>query len=679
MLLESGSVNHLLEERVLILTSSAEEAERVRAPLMRAAIVFLECEDLAGMLTALTFGAAAIVLSDAWLATPDADRLIAFLEGQPQWSELQVILLCGTDARIKLRPALERLGNSTLLEEPLRSFALVAAVRSAQQSRGRQYQLREHLREREEAGLALQESEERLRFTLDAGELGFWQHDLITDHLECSDLCKAHFGRALHDAMTHVEVLAALHPADQERAKAAIRSAIQERRRYELEYRVIRPGGGVHWLMVRGRANYGTDGRPVSTVGVTLDITQRKHAEMRQLEQAEHLRVLSECAGQLLATDHRGSMVGLLFERVRRHMRLDLYCTYLVDPADASLRMASCGGIPASLEETLTPRAFGEGLCGEVAETRQPITLSGVQESADPRAALMKQFGMSACTCHPLVVGDRLLGTLTFAVREQERFTDDQVEFLRTISHYVALAMERARIEEDLRETARRKDEFVAMLAHELRNPLTPILNATHLLQMLAGEDARLQRLRDTVERNALHLARLVNDLLEVSRVNHGKIQLQMQCVDLGEILEQAVAGTEHLFEERGHDLQVTLPVEPVLLNADATRLLQVVVNLLNNAAKYTDPGGRVELWAVQCAEEVSIHVRDNGRGMDPALLARIFDLFVQGEQSLDRSEGGLGIGLTLVKRLVEMHEGSIHASSEGPGRGSEFIVRLPL
>ena len=225
----------------------------------------------------------------------------------------------------------------------------------------------------------------------------------------------------------------------------------------------------------------------------------------------------------------------------------------------------------------------------------------------------------------------------------------------------------------------RRKDEFLAMLSHELRNPLAPILNAVQLLRHPGGGgEAIREQARGIIERQVGQLKRLVDELLEVSRITTGRIRLHYESVDLGGLVGQAVESARPLIDQRRHQLAVSLPPEPVWLHADATRLEQVVVNLLTNAAKYTDEGGRISLTLEREGDEAVLRVRDTGVGIAPDLLPRIFELFTQAERSLDRSQGGLGVGLTIVQRLVEMHRGRVEAYS-ALGRGSEFVVRLPV
>jgi PAS domain S-box-containing protein len=231
----------------------------------------------------------------------------------------------------------------------------------------------------------------------------------------------------------------------------------------------------------------------------------------------------------------------------------------------------------------------------------------------------------------------------------------------------------------DVKEADRRKDEFLAMLAHELRNPLAPILNAVQIHSMLDASDPRLPKQREVIKRQVEQMKHLLDDLLDVSRITRDKIQLRRERLQLAAVLGEAVDTSRPLLQAKAHRLSVTLPAETVWIHADPTRIVQVFTNLLNNAAKYTDPGGQIWLSAELAGDEVHVRVRDNGIGMAPDVLAHVFNLFAQADRSLDRSQGGLGIGLTIVRRLVEMHGGDVRAESAGPGKGSEFVVRLPV
>ncbi|HEU4931860.1 MAG TPA: ATP-binding protein [Pyrinomonadaceae bacterium] len=235
------------------------------------------------------------------------------------------------------------------------------------------------------------------------------------------------------------------------------------------------------------------------------------------------------------------------------------------------------------------------------------------------------------------------------------------------------------RSEEALRTTDRRKDTFLAVLAHELRNPLAPMRNALELLKLSEANPTINQRARGTMERQLSHMVRLVDDLLDLSRINRDKLELQKQPVALSVVVSQAVETVRPLISEARHQLTIDLPPEPLQLNADTVRLSQAFSNLLNNACKYTDPGGRISLTAARQDGHVVVSIRDNGMGIPTELSPKIFDMFTQADNALERQHGGLGIGLALVKRLVEMHEGEVSAGTNPAGEGSEFLVRLPL
>jgi PAS domain S-box-containing protein len=238
---------------------------------------------------------------------------------------------------------------------------------------------------------------------------------------------------------------------------------------------------------------------------------------------------------------------------------------------------------------------------------------------------------------------------------------------------------DRKRYEESLREADRRKNDFLATLAHELRNPLAPIRTGLEVLRRAEGDPGLREQARAMMERQLAQMVRLIDDLLDVSRITRGKFELRKEKIDLTGVVQAAVEGSRPLIEASGHQLTVALPPGPVLLHADPTRLAQVFGNLLTNAAKYTDRGGRIRLTAELQGGEVVVSVKDSGIGIAAEHLPRLFEMFAQVGSALERSQGGLGIGLSLVKGLVEMHGGTVRASSEGPGRGSEFVVRLPV
>lgn len=237
---------------------------------------------------------------------------------------------------------------------------------------------------------------------------------------------------------------------------------------------------------------------------------------------------------------------------------------------------------------------------------------------------------------------------------------------------------DRKEMEDALTDADRRKDEFLAMLAHELRNPLAPIRSALEVLRLLGVSAPQQRRAYDVIERQASHLSRVVDDLLDVSRITQGKILLQRERLDLATVVDRAIEASMPLIAARQHQLQVSLPEPPVFLDGDPMRLVQVLSNLLNNAAKFTPDGGGIQIEAALEDGEAVLRVRDDGMGIPADLLPRVFDVFVQADRSLDRTQSGLGIGLTLVRTIVSLHGGTVAAHSEGSGLGAEFVVRLP-
>jgi signal transduction histidine kinase/ActR/RegA family two-component response regulator len=262
--------------------------------------------------------------------------------------------------------------------------------------------------------------------------------------------------------------------------------------------------------------------------------------------------------------------------------------------------------------------------------------------------------------------------TLLSAVRTALRARQRQYQ----IREHLA---ERARAEESLRRADQRKDEFLATLGHELRNPLAPLLSGMHLLRLGGFDQASAARVMAVMERQITHLVRLVDDLLEVSRITRGLIEVRHDPLDLVPVVRAALDTCRPVIEAAGHEVTINVPEAPIAVSGDPVRLTQVFANLLTNAAKYTNAGGRIEVTVSQAAGRAMVSVRDNGIGIPPAHLRSVFDMFMQVDRSNRRAQGGLGIGLTLVRTLIEMHGGRVEARSAGVGKGSEFLIELPM
>jgi signal transduction histidine kinase/CheY-like chemotaxis protein len=314
--------------------------------------------------------------------------------------------------------------------------------------------------------------------------------------------------------------------------------------------------------------------------------------------------------------------------------------------------------------------------------TREPVWVASPDELRARFPACVPELRGSrtrAWAAVPLALGVRCLGVLGLSYDASRAFADGERAWLVSLAQRCAQALDGARLVDALEQANRHKDELLAMLAHELRNPLAAIRNAALVARTRAASGQDVRRPFEILERQIANSARILEDLFDVSAVKRGLVALQRRRLRLDEVLASAVESQRSALDARGHHLAVDLGGEPLVLDADATRLEQVFANLLHNAAKYTPPGGHVALRARRDGGEAVVTVSDDGRGIDPALLPRIFDVFVQGETQLDRPQGGLGLGLTLVRRLVELHGGAVSARSDGRGRGSAFTVRLPL
>ncbi|HEX8788493.1 MAG TPA: AAA family ATPase [Telluria sp.] len=320
--------------------------------------------------------------------------------------------------------------------------------------------------------------------------------------------------------------------------------------------------------------------------------------------------------------------------------------------------------------------ALGAGLA-----RGEPVSIADVQK-APGLSAVQRDFyralGVASVVKVPTMSdGDVVAGIGAHDTRPHP-WTIEEVDLIREVAARTLIATERARAEAALREADRQKDNFLAMLAHELRNPLASISNASELMTRTGAGSAQADTLSALLKRQTKQLTRLVDDLLDLSRISRGLVRLEEAPVEIGELVQQAVETVQSFVQEKAHRLLVTKPTHALYVHGDKTRLVQAISNVIHNAVKYTDRGGEIYLEIFDSEDEVGIKVRDNGAGIPAELLPSLFDLFVQSERTLDRSQGGLGIGLSVVKRLIEMHHGSVQAASRGIGQGATFTIRLP-
>ncbi len=501
---------------------------------------------------------------------------------------------------------------------------------------------RDVTRERE-AVAALQVSEERLRLASDAIVGGIFDWDLVTNRVDRTEGLLRLLGLAPGDIdHSRRAWLARIHPQDASVANETFEEAVRHGRdAYESEYRIQHQDG--HWVTVWNRSSILRDatGKPVRTVGITLDVTERRRIERAHRKSEERLRLAAEVAG-----------VGT-FDN-----------DYIAGTFTWSHELREIYGFTD--DEPITPE--------KIAERYHP----------DDRERTIRERDASKNPAGDGLLNTKLRilrpdGTIRWiALRAQNWFAGESPPRrpVRMIGAVVDITAERE-AQEALREADRRKDDFLAMLGHELRNPLTVIYSALDLLRI--GTPSKRDWAEDIIRQQSVRLTRIVDDLLEVSRVSRGKIVLRLAPVMLGPLLTRAIENVRPQARERALQLTLGLPVEPLWLNADAIRLDQVFSNLFTNAIRYSNANGRIAARVLRDGNECLIEINDSGVGIAPELIDRIFEPFTQAPTSLDRPQGGLGLGLSLVRSLVQLHGGTVGARSQGLGLGSTFDVRLPL
>ncbi|HJT77555.1 MAG TPA: PAS domain S-box protein, partial [Gemmataceae bacterium] len=538
--------------------------------------------------------------------------------------------------------------------------------------------------ERKRAEIVLRESEQRFRQLADAMPQIVWAAgpDGNIDYLnrrwtEFTGLPQT----AGNDGWGHL-----LHPDEAKPAGERWAASVANGAPFEMELRLLdRRRQSYRWHLIRTVAVPDGEGTVARWFGTGTDIHEQKRAE-------ESSRFLAEASAELAAVvDYESTLQKVASLAVPYFA--DWSAVDLADEEGSLWRLAVAHqdadkiALVRELMREFPPDPQSAGGAYAVLRTGKPELVGEITDEMLVREAkgerhlcLIRSLGLKSYVCVPLVVSGRTLGLLTFATAESgRRDTEADLALAVDLAHRAAVAIENTQLYQALREADRRKDEFLATLAHELRNPLAPVRNALQILKMPRVDAQTVERSRDMMERQVQHLVRLVDDLLDVSRVMRGKIELRRERVELASVVARAVETVQPLVDAQRHELSVRIPSDSLLLDADPVRMAQVVGNLLTNAAKYTEPNGRICLTAEREGDMAVLRVRDNGIGIAPAMLPRIFELFVQVDHASTKAQGGLGIGLTLVKNLVEMHGGTVEARSEGLGQGCEFVVRLPI
>jgi PAS domain S-box-containing protein len=626
--------------RALVLAPTPRDGATSRDLLTTAGVSVVVCATIADVCREAARGAGALLVTAEAVLSDAGRQVAALLKAQPEWSDLPLIVLTppGPDSP-RLAQALDSVGLMMLMKRPVQVSTLVSTVLAALRDRKRQYSVRDLLAERERTADALRNERERYRLLVEAASDVVYRMSADWQVMQPLD------GREL--VSSNAEPITGwidinLPRFEHARVWAAIDDAIRNKRTFELEHQVLRADGTLGWAFSRSVPILDAGGNIVEWIGTARDVTNHKHdqdALARVTVESERRRRLYEA---VLAGTPDFVYVFSLDHRV-------LYAN------DALLQMWG-HTLDGAIGKTLLEIGYEpwhaemhEREIDEIRQTKKPIRgevpFNGTQ-------------------------GRRIYDYIFVPVLG----ADGEVEAVAGTTRDVT---ERKGMEDSLREADRKKDDFIALLAHELRNPLAPIRNGLQVVR-LSEDRTTLTRSLRMMDRQLSHMVRLIDDLLDVSRLGRNKMELRRTWIPLADIVNSAVETSGPAIEEAGHALTVSLPPHPVFLDADLTRMAQVLSNLLANSAKYTPPGGRIWLNAEWRDGEVTLSVRDTGIGIPAAALPTIFEMFSQVDRPIERSSGGLGIGLALVKGLVEMHGGDVTATSEGDGRGTTFSVVLP-
>jgi signal transduction histidine kinase/CheY-like chemotaxis protein len=540
--------------------------------------------------------------------------------------------------------------------------------------------------ERAGAEGALRANEQRLRLALEASGMGLFQWNAKDDRMEADAQILKLFDVA-PDAKPSLAAAmrARIHPEDRGRYDEIRARAIDPAGTgaFRGDLRVVHSNGDVRWIVVASQICFeGVPPRAVGSVGTVADITERKRAEvvLAAAARRDAFRVALSDALRLLAAPNEVRRAACRV--LRRHLganraffaEVDSSGTHFVVDEDETEGVTSVAG--RHRVDDFGQRVLGLGREGHVVIVND--VESDERLDQDARAVYRGLF-VAAYVAAPLIKEGRLAAGLVVNQSSPRTWTDEEIALVEETADRTWAAVERARAEQELREADRRKDEFLAILAHELRNPLAPLRNALEVMKLAPGDGKMVEQARDMMTRQVVQMVRLIDDLLDVSRISRGKVELRRERCELAQIIKQAAEMNRPLIEATSQHLTIDMPAGSILVDADPTRMAQVFANLLNNAAKYTERGGQITLTVEQQGEWAVIFVRDTGIGIPPEMLPRVFDMFLQVDRSLEKAQGGLGVGLSLVKGLVELHGGSVEAHSDGLGRGSEFVVRLPL
>ncbi len=548
--------------------------------------------------------------------------------------------------------------------------------------------------ERKQTEINLQESEERLRLAIAGSELGMWFWYLPTNELIWTNKCKELFGIAPDTQISYDLFLHSLHPDDRARTDEAVTCALEDKVDYDIEYRTVWSDGSVHWIAGKGRSFYDQQGNAVKMMGTAQDITERKQAEVereeilaRSQQYASQLQGLTEAALAINAALSMEEVLQLITEQGRliigahqaiASITLNQNWTQAIHSISLSDKYAAWRDYSEQLD--------GTGIYSEVCQTNLPMRMTQTELEAHSEQATDKHPPLRGLLVAPLVgQNGRNLGLIQLSDKYEGEFTEEDEAIAVQLAQMASIAVENVRLyeaEQNARSQAeaanRVKDEFLAILSHELRSPLNPILGWAQLLQTYQLDADKINQAIITIERNAKLLTQLIDDLLDIARILRGKLTLKVTPVNLDLAIKAAIETVSTAAAAKSISIETNLsPVGQI--RGDFARLQQIIWNLLSNAIKFTPDGGRVEIQLKQIGDRVQLSVSDTGKGIAPEFLPHVFEYFRQADASVTRNHGGLGLGLAIVRHLVELHGGEVAVSSSGIGQGATFTVQLPL
>ena len=753
-----------LSERVLVLAPTTRDTVTSGDLLNTAGIHYTLCKTIQDVCREVADGAGAAIITAEALLGDSESRLAAWLENQPAWSELPLIVLTPTAASPTLLRALDVIGHMTLMSRPVQVSTLISTVKSALRDRRRQYAVREMLEERRRTAEAFREERERYRVTLtsigDAVIATDTEHRVTFLNEVAEQLTGWSKGAAIGHPLEEVFCIVnevTRQPVPNPTLRALREGVVVGLANHTI---LISKGGREHPLDDSAAPIRNAEGIVVGAVLVFRDISERKRAEVALLESESRYRTLFEsmdegfCVVEMLfdaagrPIDFRVLEVNPAFEkqsgireatgRTMRELALDhedhwfeIYGKVALtgEPIRFMNEAKALGGRwfnvyafrvggPLSRKVAILFSDITSWKRAEEVRDRDSLLLANVHDAVVVtdldgivtywNEGATRLFGWTAAEMLGRSYADRFPDSVRTWVVEEIRLRATGSEWngeyqdyrkdgsrvwidarmtrvndaagrmvgILGLSHDIA---ERKQAEEALKDADRRKDDFIALLAHELRNPLAPIRNGLQVMRLADGDPNVVAKARAIMDRQLCHMVRLIDDLLDISRISRNKMELRRTRVLLSDVVSNAVEIVRPVIDAARHVLSVSLPPQPIFLDADLTRLAQVFGNLLTNSAKYTENGGQIWLNATCGDDTVTLSVRDTGIGIPVESLSSIFDMFSQVDRSIERATGGLGIGLALVKSLVEMHGGKVKATSAGRGKGSEFSVMLPI